>query len=40
MTVQNAIENEETDYQPNCSTWYSALEKGKLKSPDVEAESG
>jgi hypothetical protein len=38
--VQNAIKNEETDYQPDCGTRYSALEKGKLKSPEVEAESG
>jgi hypothetical protein len=38
--MQNAIENEETDYQPNRSTRYSALEKGKLKSPDAKTESG
>ena len=32
-TAQDAIKNEETDYQSDCSALYSALEKGKLKSP-------
>jgi hypothetical protein len=38
--MQNAKGNEETDYQPNRSTRYSALEKGNLKSPNAKAESG
>jgi hypothetical protein len=39
-TAQNAIKNDKTQYQPDRGTLYSALEKGKLKSRKVKAESG